>query len=148
MNVFYFVAIMFKKNFFFIFFVLLSGIGWNGTLKAQNYDVELDTLIQIGDFVINSDKVQIKRDQLFLQDSLKVNKTGLRIASFSISAITLGQKCELNSTSAVITPEMKKTIKGSKPVYKFIYLRNIILFDKFGGEIKPSLKEVRISFID
>lgn len=139
---------MFKKSFYLFFIALFPNILWPEILKAQDYDVDLDTLVQIGDFVVSSDKIQIKRDQLFLQDSIKVNKIGLRVASFTISAITLGEQLEIKSTSAAITPEMKKIIKGSKPVFKFIYLRDIILFDKFGGKIKPSLKEVRISFID
>lgn len=116
--------------------------------QLVKYNADKDTLILINTKLIDRNKISLCRDSLFYCDSLRTNINSLSVASFTLASFTLGKSFELHSTSSLITPQMKTVIKGGQQKYKFVYLKNIVLFNKFGKTCNPAYNVVKISFID
>lgn len=121
-------------------------------LFAYNQDNEKtfnhykDTLIIIGEKPIDKHKFFVNREELLENDSLKINQKGLKIISFEMKALALGNSISLTSKSNVLTPSMKQEIIKGKVKYKFFYLKNIILQNKNGEQLSPSTKDIKIIF--
>jgi len=79
-------------------------------------------------------------------DTFRINQKGLKIVSFTMSAITLGHSIELITEKPILSSAMKDEILNKKHNYKFIYLKNINLQTREGIVISPSTKRIKIIF--
>ncbi len=139
---------MFTKS---ILILLLSTLisGLSITTYGQQekiYDHHKDTLIVLGDLVLDTYKILVKREQVLAVDTLKVNLEGMTVASFKFSALSLGANVSLGSSNGTITEAMKAEIKSNRIHYKFIYLKDIVLKTEDGRNISPSLESIKITF--
>ena len=138
------------------FKILVLILSFPIAINAQNrdclFDPATDTLPVIGSQVLCSEKVVMHRDSLILGDSIKINKKGFELESFEMSSFALGNSFNLSSGSHKLTTGMRKCLKTNagenKVIYKFVYLRNMIIRTPDGRKVSPSIKEIRISFID
>jgi hypothetical protein len=116
--------------------------------SEKTYDVFRDTLIIIGNQVINKEKILLTREVLLNSDTIRINQKGLTIGQFSFYAIALGKSVNLTSNQPLLTNEMRNEIRNNNPNYKIIYLKDIILRTKDGREVKPSVQTLKIIFLN
>ncbi len=131
-----------------LLFVFLSicDISYGQSNSEKIYDHSRDTLIVLGEKIVDTYKILINREALLNIDSLSVNQKDLRVISFSMNALALGQNITLKSTSNVLTTAMKNEILNEQTKYKFIYLKNILLQSKDGQDYFPSTRSIKIVF--
>ncbi len=127
-------------------FVSICNISYGQINTEKIYDHKTDTLIVLGEKIVDTYKILINREALLNVDSLSVNQKDLQVVSFSMNALALGQNITLKSMSNVLTAEMKNEILNKDVNYKFIYLKNILLESKDGREFYPSTKSIKIVF--
>lgn len=123
----------------------------NNVCIAQNneesvYNHYTDTLIIIGDLVIDKDKIYINREELLESDTLKVNQRGFLVKSFKVQALALGANITLSSDSGAITTEMKNELLNDKVKYKFIYIKDLLLQSGDGRTVVPTTTSVKVVF--
>ncbi len=117
-------------------------------LCAQNSRVftSEDTLLIIGGSLIDDEKFIINRNQLVENDSIFVNKNGWLVESFSVSAFALGQKINLKNNGNALSDEVKYHLTNKESIFKFFYLKDIILRTDDGRVASPSIRTVKITF--
>lgn len=128
---------------FFVAFFLLSL-----PLCAQNSRVftDNDTLLIVGGSLIDDEKFIINRNQLVENDTVFVNKNGLVVESFTVSAFSLGQKINLKNDGNALSDEVKYQLTNKESIFKFFYLKDIILRTKDGRMASPSTRTIKITF--
>jgi len=131
---------------FVIFFVVIGKICDGQNVDENSYNHYTDTLIIIGDLVVDKYKVHINREDFLETDTLKVNQKGFKVISFKINALALGANITLSSESGAITTEMKNEILNERIKYKFIYLKDILLQSSDGRMKSPSTKSIKVIF--
>jgi|GEM_PF-7005948 len=119
------------------------------TLSAQNtercYD-ESDTLLIVGGQLIDNDHFMIDRNLLLNNDTIFVNKSGLKVDSFVFSAFALGQKVTLTNNGNVLSDEFVEHLLNKESIFKFFYLKDIILRTSDGRKVSPSTRSIKITF--
>lgn len=137
-------TLMIKKYISFLILAIpLFAYNQNNEKTFHHYT---DTLIIIGEKLIDKNKFFINREELLENDSLKINQKGLKIISFEMKALALGNSISLTSKSNILTLSMKEKIIKGKIKYKFFYLKNIILQNKNGEQLNPSTKDIKVIF--
>ncbi len=134
------------NNILLLVFVSICNISYSQSNTEKIYDHKTDTLIVLGEKIVDTYTILINREALLNIDLLSVNQNDLKVVSFSMNALALGQNITLNSKSNVLTTEMKNEILNKYINYKFIYLKNILLESKDGQEFLPSTKNIKIVF--
>lgn len=119
------------------------------TLSAQNtercYD-ESDTLLIVGGQLIDNDHFMIDRNLLLKNDTVFVNLAGAKVESFVFSAFALGQKVTLTNTGNVLSEEFVEHLLNKESIFKFFYLKDIILRTSDGRKVSPSTRSIKITF--
>jgi hypothetical protein len=119
----------------------------NGQKSSEkNYDPYSDTLLILGEKVIDKEKIMITRETLLNSDTIRINQKGLFIEQFTFYAIALGQTFNLTTNKPLLSDEMRNEIRNNEPNYKIIYLKDIILRSKDGRKVKPSIQTLKITF--
>lgn len=127
-------------------FILVANCVLGQKSQIQQYDKFNDTLIVLGEIVIDKNKVYMDREDFLNIDSLVINQKGLQVTGFTMSALALGANVQIKSNTAQIGSEMKDVVTNEKPKYKFIYLKDILLYSSDGRKSNPSTKSVKIIF--
>lgn len=131
---------------FVISFVISCNHSISQTTADKSYNHYTDTLLIIGDIVIDQEKVHINREDFLNADTLQVNQRGFKVVSFKLNALALGANVTLNSESGSITSDMKNEVLNERVKYKFIYLKDILLQSSDGRMKKPSTKSIKLIF--
>lgn len=130
-----------------ILFVLL-----NVQLLAQDiepeFDIEYDTLLIIGTDTIKDFKTYISKDSLLLSNGIQTNIEGLSVASFTLTAFSLGNQLHLTSNSNKFTISMRNAIINTQIKYKFVNIKDIVLTNPKDRCFSPSLQKVKLIFND
>ena len=131
-------------------FLFLSVLMFMATVAAAQrtercYD-DSDTLLIVGGQLINSDNYMIDRTRLQKCDSIAVNISGLRVESFNVSAFTLGQKVAITNTGDVFNDEVMASLINNESIFKFFYIKDIILRTSDGRKVSPSTRTIKITF--
>ena len=119
------------------------------TLQAQNSVrsyTESDTLLIVGGQLIDSDHFMIDRNALINNDTVFVNMSGLKVESFVFSAFALGQKVTLTNNGNVLSDEFVEHLLNKESIFKFFYLKDIILRTSDGRKVSPSTRTIKITF--
>ena len=138
------------KNYLFVFlffFVSCFKVHAQEDIHNMNNN-KSDTLIQIGTYIIDSVIFSISRDTIVDYHKLQVNKKGLKVVSFTLTAFSLGSQVKLTSDSNNFTLSMMKVIQNNEINYKFINIKNIIFADDKDVRYQSSLSSLRIYLID
>lgn len=138
------------NNYIGIFLFIILSITSN-LVKAQelsNVDnvAILDTFIVINGKTIDSDRILISRKELIEIDSIRVNKDGLIVSGFTITATTLGHSVELTTNKPFFSQEMKNEILNNRLNYKYIYIKNIHLQSKDSSIFQLSQRALKFIF--
>ncbi|MBR5643366.1 MAG: hypothetical protein IKW77_04205 [Salinivirgaceae bacterium] len=118
-------------------------------LSAQNTDRcydESDTLLIVGGQLIDSDHFMIDRNLLLKNDTVFVNLAGAKVESFVFSAFALGQKVTQTNTGNVFSEEFVEQLLNKESIFKFFYLKDIILRTNDGRKVSPSTRTIKITF--
>lgn len=131
-------------------FLFLSVLMFMATVAAAQrtercYD-DSDTLLIVGGQLINSDNYMIDRTRLQKCDSIAVNISGLRVESFNVSAFTLGQKVAITNSGDVFNDEVMASLINNESIFKFFYIKDIILRTSDGRKVSPSTRTIKITF--
>lgn len=139
---------MFTKNIIILLlFCTLSAFSSRAVAQDENiYDHYKDTLVMLDGMILDTYKVLLHREQVIAVDTLTVNQKGLQVASFSFSALSLGANVTLKSNNGLISDVMKAEIMNEKTLYKFIYLKDIVLKSADGQTFSPTLSNIKITF--
>lgn len=132
------------RLFFSIAIVMLSM-----ALQAQNTErcyTESDTLLIVGGQLIDNDHFMIDRNLLLNNDTIIVNRSGLKVESFVFSAFALGQKVTLTNDGNVLSDEFVEHLLNKESIFKFFYLKDIILRTSDGRKVSPSTRNIKITF--
>ena len=109
------------------------------------YD-DSDTLLIVGGALINNSNYMINRTKLQKNDTVFVNISGLTVESFNVSAFTLGQKIAIANTGNVFNDEVMEQLINNESIFKFFYLKDIILRSADGRKFSPSTRTIKITF--
>ena len=109
------------------------------------YD-DSDTLLIVGGALINNSNYMIDRTKLQKNDTVFVNISGLTVESFNVSAFTLGQKIAIANTGNVFNDEVMEQLINNESIFKFFYLKDIILRSADGRKFSPSTRTIKITF--
>lgn len=109
------------------------------------YD-DSDTLLIVGGTLINNSNYMIDRTKLQKNDTVFVNISGLTVESFNVSAFTLGQKIAIANTGNVFNDEVMEQLINNESIFKFFYLKDIILRSADGRKFSPSTRTIKITF--
>lgn len=109
------------------------------------YD-DSDTLLIVGGVLINNSNYMIDRTKLQKNDTVFVNISGLTVESFNVSAFTLGQKIAIANTGNVFNDEVMEQLINNESIFKFFYLKDIILRSADGRKFSPSTRTIKITF--
>ena len=109
------------------------------------YD-DSDTLLSVGGVLINNSNYMIDRTKLQKNDTVFVNISGLTVESFNVSAFTLGQKIAIANTGNVFNDEVMEQLINNESIFKFFYLKDIILRSADGRKFSPSTRTIKITF--
>ena len=131
-------------------FLLLSVLMVLTTVAAAQrtercYD-DSDTLLIVGGALINNSNYMIDRTKLQKNDTVFVNISGLTVESFNVSAFTLGQKIAIANTGNVFNDEVMEQLINNESIFKFFYLKDIILRSADGRKFSPSTRTIKITF--
>ena len=131
-------------------FFILSALMLVSTIVAAQrtehcYD-DSDTLLIVGGALINSNNYMIDRTKLQKNDSVFVNRPGFVVESFKVSAFTLGQKVAITNTGNVFNDEVMEQLINNESIFKFFYLKDIILRTNDGRKVSPSTRSIKITF--
>ena len=109
------------------------------------YD-DSDTLLIVGGALINNSNYMIDRTKLQKNDTVFVNISGLTVESFNVIAFTLGQKIAIANTGNVFNDEVMEQLINNESIFKFFYLKDIILRSADGRKFSPSTRTIKITF--
>lgn len=109
------------------------------------YD-DSDTLLIVGGALINNSNYMIDRTKLQKNDTVFVNISGLTVESFNVSAFTLGKKIAIANTGNVFNDEVMEQLINNESIFKFFYLKDIILRSADGRKFSPSTRTIKITF--
>lgn len=118
------------------------------SLCAQNDRIytDDDTLVVVGGSIIDSEKFFLDRNRLIDNDTVFVNKKGWVVESFSVSAFALGQKINLRNNGNALSDEIIFQLTNNESIFKFFYLKDIILRTENGKSVSPSIRNIKITF--
>ena len=86
------------------------------------------------------------RNMLLKNDTIFVNRSGFNVESFVFSAFSLGQKVTVTNTGNVFTEEVMEHLINKESIFKFFYLKDIILRTSDGRKVSPSTRTIKITF--
>ncbi len=118
-------------------------------LFAQNterYYDDSDTLLIVGGQIVDSDHFMMDRNLLIKNDTILVNRPGFNVDSFVFSAFALGQKVAVNNQGNVFNDEVIDHLINKESIFKFFYLKDIILRTSDGRMVSPSTRTIKITF--
>ena len=118
-------------------------------LFAQNterYYDDSDTLLIVGGQIVDSDHFMMDRNLLIKNDTILVNRPGFNVDSFVFSAFALGQKVAVNNQGNVFNDEVIDHLINKESIFKFFYLKDIILRTSDGRKVSPSTRTIKITF--
>ncbi len=118
-------------------------------LFAQNierYYDDSDTLLIVGGQIVDSDHFMMDRNLLIKNDTILVNRPGFNVDSFVFSAFALGQKVAVNNQGNVFNDEVIDHLINKESIFKFFYLKDIILRTSDGRKVSPSTRNIKITF--
>lgn len=120
------------------------------TLRAQPTNVQFDegkdTLLIVCGTVVTDNGMILNRNLLIENDSILINKSGLSVESFTFSAFSLGQKISLRNQGNVFSDEVKYQLTNKESIFKFFYLKDIILRTDDGLSVPLSNRSIKITF--
>ena len=118
-------------------------------LSAQRvercYD-DSDTLLVVGGQLVDNDHFMMDRNMLLKNDTIFVNRSGFNVESFVFSAFSLGQKVTVTNAGNVFTEEVMEHLINKESIFKFFYLKDIILRTSDGRKVSPSTRTIKITF--
>ncbi|MBO7496467.1 MAG: hypothetical protein J6T98_07925 [Salinivirgaceae bacterium] len=109
------------------------------------YD-DSDTLLIVGGSLINSSNYMIDRSKLLANDTVFVNMPGLTVENFTVSAFALGQKLSVTNAGNVLSEDVLEQLTNKESIFKFFYLKDVILRTADGRKFAPSTKTIKITF--
>ncbi len=109
------------------------------------YD-DSDTLLIVGGSLINSNNFMFDRTKLLANDTLFVNTPGLTVESFTVSAFALGQKLSETNTGNVLSETVLEQLTNKESIFKFFYVKDIILRGADGRRFSPTTRTIKITF--
>ena len=130
---------------FIIFSLMISCVNAQD-VDVNRYNAISDTLLVINGDTIVSSRVLISKKDIIELDTIRLNKEGLIVASFTMTATTLGHSVEVSTDKPFFSAEMKKEILNNQSNYKYIYIKNINLQTEDGLVVKPTLSVIKIIF--
>jgi hypothetical protein len=68
------------------------------------------------------------------------------VESFVFSAFALGQKVTLTNNGNVLSEEFGEHLLNKESIFKFFYLKDIILRTSDGRRVSPSTRNIKITF--
>ncbi len=116
---------------------------------AQSCDVvynDADTLLYVGGQLINTEKYLLNRDNLRKKDTVLVNKPGMYVEQFTVSAFALGTKITMSNIGNILSDEVLDVLTNNELNFKFFYLKDIILRANDGRRCVPSTRTIKITF--
>lgn len=128
---------------------ILSALLYSSVIVAQNnitYNADTDTLLIINGKVITTSNYLMDRGDLIANDTLFVNKGGLVVEEFVVSSFTLGQKIAAKNQGNVFSEFVLSQLTKNESVFKFFYLKDIILRSTDGRTCQPSSEMIKITF--
>ena len=132
-------------RFLFLQALLLLSLATFAQRPDDCYD-ESDTLLIVGGKLINSGNYMIDRSKLLACDTVFVNRSGMTVESFTVSAFALGQKLSVTNTGNVISEDVLEQLTNNESIFKFFYLKDIILRSADGRKFSPSTRTIKITF--
>lgn len=118
-------------------------------LSAQHtercYD-DSDTLLIVGGKLIDNDHFMMDRNLLLKNDTVFVNRSGFQVESFVVSAFALGQKVAETNQGNVFNDEVMEQLLNKESIFKFFYIKDIILRTSDGRKVSPSTRTIKITF--
>lgn len=125
--------------------IVMSSVALSAQTTDRCYD-DSDTLLIVGGQLIDSDHFMIDRNLLLKNDTVLVNLAGAKVESFVFSAFALGQKVTLTNTGNVFSEEFAEQLLNKESIFKFFYLKDIILRTSDGRKVSPSTRNIKITF--
>ena len=107
---------------------------------------DLDTLLIVGGQLIDNDHFMMDRGLLIKNDTIFVNRLGFQVESFVFSAFALGQKVTITNNGSVFCDEVMEHLLNKESIFKFFYLKDIILRTSDGRKVSPSTQTIKITF--
>ena len=132
-------------RFLFIQALLLLSLATFAQRPDDCYD-DSDTLLIVGGSLINSSNFMFDRAKLLACDTVFVNTAGLTVESFTVSAFALGQKLSVSNTGNVLAEDVLEQLTNKESIFKFFYLKDIILRSADGRRFPPTTRTIKITF--